>query len=165
MLHGAIERYREKHQGPILKRSESLFSRMTLGSFEGLRLEFTEKGEAILVGVRPGGKETVGVGGMSEGTADQLYLAVRLASLEAYLSRHEPMPFIVDDILIQFDDRRAAATLEILAELSENIQVIFFTHHRHLVELAQGCLPEKRLWVHSLSTPSTTSTQSTRSIS
>ncbi len=165
VLHGAIERYREKHQGPILKRSESLFSRMTLGSFEGLRLEFTEKGEAILVGVRPGGKETVGVGGMSEGTADQLYLAVRLASLEAYLSRHEPMPFIVDDILIQFDDRRAAATLEILAELSENIQVIFFTHHRHLVELAQGCLPEKRLWVHSLSTPSTPSTQSTRSIS
>lgn len=160
VLHGAIERYREKHQGPILKRSESLFSRMTLGSFEGLRLEFTEKGEAILVGVRPGGKETVGVGVMSEGTADQLYLAVRLASLEAYLARHEPMPFIVDDILIQFDDRRAAATLEILAELSENIQVIFFTHHRHLVELAQGWLPEKRLWVHSLSTSSTQSTPS-----
>ena len=150
VLHGAIERYREKHQGPILGRSETLFSRMTLGSFEGLRLEFTDKGEAILVGVRPGGRETVGVGGMSEGTADQLYLAVRLASLEAYLSRHEPMPFIVDDILIQFDDRRAAATLEILAELSENIQVIFFTHHQHLVELAQGCLPEERLWVHSI---------------
>lgn len=150
VLQGAIERYREKHQGPILRRAESLFSRMTLESFEGLRLEFTDKGDAILVGVRPGGKETVGVTGMSEGTADQLYLAVRLASLETYLAKHEPMPFIVDDILIQFDDRRAIATLDVLAELSEKIQVIVFTHHRHLLDLARERLPAERRHIHYL---------------
>lgn len=150
VLSRAIERYREKHQGPILRRATERFAHMTLGAFEGLRLEFTEKNEAVIVGVRPGGTETVRVEHMSEGTADQLYLAVRLASLEAYLDRKEPMPFIVDDILIKFDDRRAVATLEVLAELSRRTQVIFFTHHRHLVELAEARIDGEVLFTHVL---------------
>jgi uncharacterized protein YhaN len=150
VLSQSIERYREKNQGPILKRSTDLFARMTLGSFEGLRLEFNEKRDAALVGVRPGGKEIVGVEGMSDGTADQLYLAVRLASLETYLERNEAMPFVVDDILIKFDDDRAVATLQILAQLAEQTQIIFFTHHRHLVELAKAHIDGDVLFEHSL---------------
>ena len=48
------------------------------------------------------------------------------------------MPFIVDDILIRFDDERAAATLKVIAELSRKTQVLFFTHHARLVELAKS---------------------------
>jgi uncharacterized protein YhaN len=144
VLSQAIERYREKNQGPVLTRSNALFSHMTLVSYQGIRLEFNEKGESVLVGVRPGG-EIVPVEGMSDGTADQLYLAIRLASLEAYLEKNEPLPFIVDDILIQFDDNRAVAALQLLAQLSERTQVIFFTHHRHLVELAEKYLNGKVL--------------------
>ncbi len=150
VLSQAIERYREKNQAPILKRSNKLFAHMTLGSFEGLRLEFNEKGDAVLVGVRPGGNEIVSVEGMSDGTADQLYLAVRLASLEAYIDKNEPMPFIVDDILIKFDDERSVATLQVLARLSERTQVIFFTHNRHLVELAEKHVDGSVLFMHSL---------------
>lgn len=150
VLSQAIERYREKNQGPILKRSTNLFARMTLGSFEGLRLEFSERGDAVLVGVRTGGKEIVGVEGMSDGTADQLYLALRLASLEMYLERNEAIPFIVDDILIKFDDDRAVATLQVLAQLSERTQVIFFTHHQHLVELAKAHIDGDVLFEHLL---------------
>ncbi|MCP4350470.1 MAG: AAA family ATPase [Desulfobacterales bacterium] len=150
VLNQAIERYREKNQAPILKRSNELFAHMTLGSFEGLRLEFNEKGDAVLVGVRPGGNEIVNVEGMSDGTADQLYLAVRLASLEAYIDKNEPMPFIVDDILIKFDDGRSVATLQVLAKLSEKTQVIFFTHNRHLVELAETQVKQDVLFTHSL---------------
>jgi len=140
LLNRAMERYREKNQGPIIRRATDLFARMTLGSFEGLRLEFDDKNDAVLVGVRAGGKEVVHVSGMSDGTADQLYLAIRLASLETYLSTNEPLPFIVDDILVQFDDRRAGASLEALLELAGSTQVIFFTHHRHLVDLARSRL-------------------------
>jgi uncharacterized protein YhaN len=150
VLSQAIERYREKNQGPILKRSTDLFARMTIGSFEGLRLESNERGDAVLVGVRSGGKEFVGVEGMSDGTADQLYLAVRLASLETYLERNEAMPFIVDDILIKFDDDRAVATLQVLAQLAERTQIIFFTHHRHLVELAKAYIDGDVLFEHAL---------------
>ncbi len=151
ILSQAIERYREKHQGPMLKRSGELFSKMTLGAFEGLQLEFNDKGQAVLVGVRALGKDIVKVEEMSTGTADQLYLAVRLASLEAFSEKQESPPFIVDDILIQFDDRRALATLQVLAELSRKIQVIFFTHHRHLSELAEKNISSDELFIHRLS--------------
>ena len=87
---------------------------------------------------------------MSEGTADQLYLALRIASLERHLERHAPIPFILDDILVNFDDARAAAALEVLAALSERTQVIYFTHHQHLVELAKAKVGEKTLFVHAL---------------
>ena len=82
-----------------------------------MRIGFEDSGEQVLEGVRPDGR-TVLPGGMSEGACDQLYLALRLASLENWLDRNEPLPLIVDDILVSFDNARAAATLQVLAELS-----------------------------------------------
>ncbi len=146
----AMERFREKSQGPILRKASGLFSRITCGSFEGLRADHDPDGAPVLVGVRNGGRETVPVMGMSDGTADQLFLALRLAGLEHYLDANEPLPFIVDDILIKFDNDRAAAALQALAELSQKTQVIFFTHHRHLVELAARNLPASILVEHGL---------------
>ena len=149
ILAQAIERYREKNQGPILKRTNELFAHLTLNSFEKVRADFDYHDNPVLVGVRMGGEE-VRVEGMSDGTADQLYLALRLASLETYLKNNEPMPFIVDDILIRFDDKRATAALQVLAELSTKTQVIFFTHHQHLVELAETNIDSSILFEHSL---------------
>jgi uncharacterized protein YhaN len=70
--------------------------------------------------------------------------------LEEYLANNEPMPFIVDDILIRFDDFRAAAALAALADLSRRTQIIFFTHHRHLVELAEKQVDPAVLLHHQL---------------
>ncbi len=150
ILHQGIERYREKNQGPILKRSGEFFSRMTLGSFAGLRTEFNDKNEPVLAGIRANGQDAVYVQGMSEGTADQLYLSLRLAALEAWMEKNEPLPFIADDILIQFDDDRAAAALDVLAGLSAKTQVIFFTHHRRMLELAQNHMNGEAVYVHAL---------------
>jgi uncharacterized protein YhaN len=136
LLRRQIERYRVSHQGPLLSRASDLFAQLTLGSFAALEADYNEQDKPVLVGVRADGRR-VDVRGMSDGTCDQLFLALRLASLEQYLAGNEPLPFIVDDILIQFDDRRAEAALQVLAELSTKTQVIFFTHHWRLVELAQ----------------------------
>jgi len=136
VLKQAIENYRAKNQGPLLERAGTLFTRLTLGSFSGLKTDYSENDEPVLQGVRPDGN-VVDVSGMSDGTLDQLYLSLRLATLEKYLETNEPMPFIVDDILIRFDDDRARATLEVLADLSKKTQVLFFTHHARLAELAK----------------------------
>jgi uncharacterized protein YhaN len=77
---------------------------------------------------------------MSTGTADQLYLALRIAAIEDYLDHAEPMPFIADDLFINFDDKRAAAGFRVLGELAKKTQVLFFTHHEHLLEVAQKAL-------------------------
>jgi uncharacterized protein YhaN len=134
VLRKAIDRYRDRNQGPVLERAARVFAGLTCDSFASLRVE-NDEGSATLVGVRPDGR-TVSLDGMSDGTLDQLYLALRIASLEHYFTAHEPAPFIVDDILLNFDDQRAAAALKALNELSAKTQVILFTHHRRVVELA-----------------------------
>lgn len=149
ILRNEIERYRNENQAPILNRAGSLFSQLTLGSFTELQTDFNEKDEPILIGIRPSG-ERVNVEGMSEGSRDQLYLSLRLASLEKYLETSEPVPLIVDDILINFDDERAKATLKVLADLSNRNQIIFFTHHQHLVELANKTIDDGVLQLHSI---------------
>ena len=153
LLHRGIEQFREENQGPILKRASELFATLTAGSFQGLRLDENDRGEPVLFGMR--GEKIVGVEGMSDGSCDQLYLALRLASLESWLVRHEPIPLIADDILLNFDDERSAAALIALAELSQHTQVLFFSHHEHLIDLAQVTLPADRLHVHRLARSST----------
>ena len=87
---------------------------------------------------------------MSDGTRDQLFLALRIAGLETYVKDREPMPFVVDDILLNFDDARAMAALAVLGELAERTQVIYFTHHAHHVELARKALLPEKLHVNEL---------------
>ena len=57
---------------------------------------------------------------------------------------------MVDDVLISFDDDRSTAALRLLAEISRKTQVVFFTHHLHLVRLAEAHLEEQVLRVHRL---------------
>ncbi|WP_437852945.1 AAA family ATPase [Sorangium sp. So ce363] len=92
----------------------------------------------------------VDVTGLSDGTRDQLYLALRLASLEHHARTGEPIPLILDDILIHFDDDRARAALAVLGELAGTTQVLFFTHHARLCELAREAVPADVLREHRL---------------
>ena len=85
---------------------------------------------------------------MSDGTQDQLYLALRLASIENFLEQGESMPLLA--MTLSFDDYRAAAALRALAELAQRTQVILFTHHLSVVRLAQRILPDEVLSVHYL---------------
>ncbi|SIO46935.1 Uncharacterized protein YhaN [Singulisphaera sp. GP187] len=149
VLNRGIEKYREKSQGPVLARASQLFADLTDGSFSRLQIDDDGDGRALLKGVRADGRH-VGVEGMSDGSHDQLYLALRLASLESWLQAHEPIPFIVDDILLNFDDRRALAALRALAELSRRTQVLFFTHHAHLFDLARKHLPDDVVFIQTL---------------
>ncbi|MBC2710943.1 MAG: AAA family ATPase [Desulfosarcina sp.] len=156
ILSRTVEQYREKHQGPLISRASELFSQITLGAFSRLRAEYDERGNPVLVGIRPESGAQVTVEGMSDGTADQLYLALRLASLEQYLEHNEPLPFVVDDILLRFDDDRSMATLKVLCELSRKTQVIFFTHHHHLVELVENRLSDSAIVQYTLGSEKST---------
>ncbi len=78
--------------------------------------------------------------GMSGGTEHQLYLALRVASIEDYLDRADALPFVADDLFIDFDNDRSAAGFEVLGQLAQETQVLFFTHHQHLVDIARSTL-------------------------
>ncbi|MFP5406562.1 MAG: ATP-binding protein, partial [Gammaproteobacteria bacterium] len=135
LLRWAIDRYRERKQGPMLSRASAIFSQLTLGGFSKLIVDY-EKPMPSLAALRAGG-QVVEIEGMSEGTCDQLYLALRLAALELHLQHATALPFIADDLFVNFDDMRAEAGLRALGELARRTQVVFLSHHDHLVPIVQ----------------------------
>ncbi len=150
VLQAAMERYRSENQEPLLKRTAEIFRALTMSSFVDLRTDLDDKGQQILVGIRNNDNSGVKVNGMSDGTTDQLFLALRLSSIEQYALKGKSFPFIADDILVNFDDDRAIAAFGVLAEFSKTVQVIFFTHHQHLLEIAKASVPRELLFVHEL---------------
>ena len=149
ILREETERYRVENQDPVLNIAGRYFTELTLGSFTRLRTDVDDHGELVLEAIRSNGIG-IQVGAMSSGTRDQLYLALRLATLEWRIASSEPMPFIVDDILINFDDSRSDATIKALSSLGEKTQVILFTHHQKIVESAGELQSSGKIFIHQL---------------
>jgi uncharacterized protein YhaN len=130
-----IERHRAMVQDPLIARASTLFSMATGGAFDGLVIAYSDDDQPVLKAKRRDG-EQVPVAGLSEGTRDQLFLAMRLALLERRTS--EPLPFIGDDLMASFDESRTLAMLGLLAAAGQQRQIILFTHHRHVADLARS---------------------------
>lgn len=147
-INSEIELYRKKNQGPLLSRAGEILKNITNENIQGLGSHYDKNDNPILVALKNGSKLTVDK--LSDGTRDQLYLSLRLASLEQRIITREPMPLITDDILIHFDDSRAIETLKILAELSNKTQIMLFTHHDHIKQLAKKHVDDKYLFIHEM---------------
>lgn len=72
----------------------------------------------------------------SSGTADQVYLAIRLSLAMAFSRQIEPMPIILDDILVRFDEQRQQEALRFLADLGKTEQIFLFTCSKETRDLA-----------------------------
>lgn len=145
LLEAEMERYASEHQGPILARAAELLARMTLGAFSRLRVRLGERALYVVHG-----KDEKEVQVLSSGERAQLYLALRLASLERYFETHQPVPLVFDDLFVEFDDDRTTAAFEVLGELSEKVQILYFTHLSRDIEAASSAVPAGRFRHHQL---------------
>jgi len=136
-----LDRYRRENQGPVLARASALFAALTLGAYEGLEVGFGESDEPMLVALHGGRR--LETSALSDGTLDQLFLALRVASLERLTAARGPLPLLLDDVLVHFDDQRAAAALAILSDLAKHTQVILFTHHARIVDIARRAISDR----------------------
>ena len=150
LLRAAIEIYRDRNQGPILMRARNLFAELTDGAYTGLRADINERGETILI-AQDALRGSLEIDALSDGTVDALYLALRLAVVHEHNARHEPLPFVADDLLLNLDNKRAQAALRTLAAIAASSQVLLFTHHAHMVDLARIAVPPPLLVEHNLS--------------
>jgi uncharacterized protein YhaN len=139
LLRWAIDRYRSEKQAPLLKRASELFSILTLGRYCALTVDAAGASPTIF-GLTADGAFAVPAARMSDGAVDQLYLALRLAAIEDAVDHGLKLPFLADDLFINYDDRRSAAGFQVLAALAAKTQVLFFTHHDHLLPVAQNAL-------------------------
>ena len=135
LLRAGMARFRQSQQGPLLEAAGRHFAALTAGRYERLTVDEDKDGRMLLLAQRDDRSECP-VGALSEGTQDQLFLALRIAMVEAHAASSEPLPFIADDLLVHFDDERATAAIRILAELGRTTQVILFSHHDHVASIA-----------------------------
>ncbi len=146
VLKDASEEYRRRMGEQVIELASANFRTLTLGSFAGVSTLADDDSGRRLVAVRGGDDGSfLELDQLSEGTQDQLFLALKIAMIQNRMIERaskglEPLPVIFDDILVQFDDARAAAAFELLAELAKSTQVIYLTHHRHLVDVARSAL-------------------------
>ncbi|MFS8037065.1 AAA family ATPase [Xanthobacter sp. AM11] len=139
LLARAIERYREQHQNPIVTRASQAFGALTLGQWSGIGIDYDQE-TPRLAALRDGTPH--GIDHLSEGTADQLFLALRIAAIEEHARRAAPLPFMADDLFVSFDEARTEAGLKLLAELGALTQVIVFTHHAYVADAATRAVGE-----------------------
>ena len=102
-------------------RAAEIFSKITAGRYQKVLLSR----DLSLETDSEGTQRSVQL--LSQGAADQLYLAVRLAICDLVLPEDKHVPLILDDALLTFDDDRLHAALDYLLEESEKRQILLFT--------------------------------------
>ena len=121
-LTAARQQLQRRFAPRITRRAQGLFAQLTGGRYdqfvlgEDLSVQAAARDEDVLHSQQ----------WRSDGTVDQLYLALRLAVAQELIPQ---APLVLDDALVRFDDVRLAAALTLLGQMAENTQVILFTCH------------------------------------
>jgi uncharacterized protein YhaN len=134
--------YETERQPEVLRQASSFFSIMTERRY--VRVVAPLDGGEIQVERADGSR--LGPALLSRGTAEQLYLSMRLALVREYANHVDPLPVVFDDIFVNFDPDRSRTSLQALRELCATHQVLLFTCHPHLVKQVEETFPEAKIF-------------------
>ncbi|HHE41675.1 MAG TPA: hypothetical protein ENL12_03400 [Dehalococcoidia bacterium] len=130
-INSAVSRYEEERQPEVIRAAQDAFCTITGGRY--VKLIKSMDDNSLHVRDHEGFDRTVEQ--LSRGTREQLYLALRLGLIEQYEQNAEPLPVIMDDILVNFDDERGPRAVQALVEFAKRRQVIVMTCHERAREL------------------------------
>ncbi|MEX2561332.1 MAG: hypothetical protein WD403_15520, partial [Pirellulales bacterium] len=140
----SIKRFYEADRQPeTLRQASEYLARLTEGRYTRV---WTPLGESGLR-VDDADGSCLGAESLSRGTREQLFLCLRLALAASYARRGVELPLVLDDVLVNFDGRRAKAAAALLrAFAAEGRQVFVFTCHEHVLKLFKSLkVPARRL--------------------
>ena len=137
----ALKHYRDEHRNSMLRHTERNFVAITGGAYSELSAESSD-GTEFMTAYRPSDSLSCQVEDLSKGTRFQLYFSLRMAAYTNFCEKIGPLPFVADDIMESFDDERAKEAFALMAEISANGQMIYFTHHQHVLGIAESACGE-----------------------
>jgi uncharacterized protein YhaN len=132
-----LQEFTHTRQPAVLEDASSSFERVTGGAYR--RIIQDESGQSLEVLDRAGQKKRPEE--LSRGTAEQLYLCLRLALASEFTRRAESLPIVMDDVLVNFDPERAEAVARELAHYSARRQILLFTCHPETAKLFTDVAP------------------------
>ena len=132
MMEDIRRAYEKERQPETLREASRYLKRLTNGLYVNI---WTPLGEdALFVDASNG--ETLDVAALSRGTRELLFIAIRLALVVSFEKHGVQMPLIWDDVLVNFDYRRAAVAAKLLFEFAKaGRQIFLFTCHEHICRL------------------------------
>jgi uncharacterized protein YhaN len=134
------ERFIEKVAGPLIDEASEIFQKITQ-EYEGI--SHNDQFDNLDFEALREGKPAHGTGELSRATAEQLFLAVRLARIRQL---DVSLPVVMDDAMTNFDPAHGARTLQIISELADTNQVFFLTCHPEHVMLAEAYGEAEQFW-------------------
>ena len=143
--------YERDRQPETLQEASRYLAKMTSGRY---RRVWTSLDEHLLRVDDENGR-ALSLDVLSRGTREQLFLSLRLALVSLFSRRGIKLPMILDDVLVNFDTQRAAATVDVLAEFGQQgNQLLVFTCHEHIARLFKARdLDVRRLPDHAIGGP------------
>jgi uncharacterized protein YhaN len=135
LLEATFTRYEREKQPAVIARASELFTDVTAGRYVRLVAHEDDRAGHHGIDAISARNERVDSGSLSRGTAEQLYLCLRLGLAATHAERTVSLPFVLDDVLVNFDPGRAAAVARAIAALAQSHQVLAFTCHPHVVEV------------------------------
>ena len=133
-LEEADAEMRNRFSPELNRRSGAYLEALTSGKYPKVRLNRSLEAGAE----EQGGVVVRSILSLSQGTADQLWLAVRLAVCDLALPQEERCPLVLDDALVNFDDQRVVPALGLLKQLSQDRQILLFSCHDREENLVKG---------------------------
>ncbi|KMP11813.1 hypothetical protein UZ36_03045 [Candidatus Nitromaritima sp. SCGC AAA799-C22] len=130
MLNRARKKYEKERQPGVIKAAERMFTAITKGAYT--RIFKPMDSDDILID--DGSDQSKGLLELSRGTREQLYLAMRFGLIEEYESRSEPLPVIMDDVFVNFDDDRNDRVIELVQRFAKPRQVVVLTCHQRTLD-------------------------------
>ncbi len=128
LVREADRRFREENQPELLLRAGRYLKHVTRGRYD--RIEMGETGDESFYLREPSGSRMIQVGQTtSQGTKEQVYLALRLAIVNHLDTGHERLPIFMDETLVNWDAWRRDRAFDLLHELASERQVFIFTCH------------------------------------
>ena len=129
LLQQARTRFEEQQQPHVIRDAAAFFETLTDHRYTRIVAPIGEDTVAV---VTPDGQRRP-PDQLSRGTAEQLYLALRFGYIRHRAARHERLPIVMDDILVNFDPHRAARAITAIRDLARNHQLLYFTCHPETV--------------------------------
>jgi uncharacterized protein YhaN len=138
LLDRARERFERERKPEVTRMAASAFRSMTGGRYTDVLVPMGSEGIQVIT--RSGGLKTSAE--LSRGTAEQLYLALRIGFLSSLKTGLE-LPVLMDDVVVNFDAERRAGAAAAIAELARGRQVIFFTCHEETAAVLAEAAPDR----------------------
>ncbi|MFO1541112.1 MAG: AAA family ATPase [Chloroflexota bacterium] len=125
LLAEARRRFEEQHRPALIAAAERWFLGWTGDEYRG----FHAPGGRSIAGVERIDGTVTRVDDLSRGTREQLYLALRLGLVDHHARSAEPMPLIMDEVLVDVDHARLPVVLDAIEDIARRHQVLYLTFH------------------------------------